>query len=111
MRAFVLSQVPDAYIPTSIAADELALIWMDYDVVDRHTVTVVSLDVSGPSIPDFYRAIFGASDHPFAFAVERNTSNVARMSFKSQNGGRVCRLDVVKFDSVMSSGGQESLVW
>ena len=46
VRALVLSQVPDPHVTTAVAADELSLVWMDDDIVDRDAMSVVALNVA-----------------------------------------------------------------
>jgi hypothetical protein len=46
VRTLILSQVPDSYVATTVAADEFALVWMDNHIVDGNTVGVVTLDVA-----------------------------------------------------------------
>jgi hypothetical protein len=38
VAALVLSQVPDTDVAAAVAGDELALVWMNYDVVDRYAM-------------------------------------------------------------------------
>jgi hypothetical protein len=40
-----------------------------------------------------------------------DTGDVPCMALKRENGGRICRPDVVEFDGVMPSSGQEAFVW
>lgn len=63
VRALVLAQVPDPHVAAAVAGDELALVGMDHDVVDRHAVGVVSLDQSGAGIPDLDRACASLALH------------------------------------------------
>jgi hypothetical protein len=82
-----------------------------YDhVVDRTAVIVVPLHASAPSVPDLDGAIFRRSHHPFALAVESYASDVAGVSFESQDGGRVCGFDVVEFDGVVARRGEVAFV-
>jgi hypothetical protein len=53
VAAFVLAEIPNAYVAAAVAGDQLALIGVDYDVVDGDAVRVVALDVAGAGIPDF----------------------------------------------------------
>lgn len=95
MGAFVLCKIPDPDVATSVTAYELALVWMNHNIVDRNSVAVVSLDVPSAGIPDLDGAILGAGHHPFAFAMKGQASNVVCVTFKSQNRGRVCGFDVI----------------
>lgn len=111
MGAVILCQVPDAHATRPVAADDLALIRVDNDVVCGASVIVASLNRARACFPNLNRAIFGAGDHPFALTMERNSSDVARVAFKGQEGIRVRGFDVVEFDRVMARGGEEALVW
>ncbi len=53
MAAFVLAEIPDAYVSAAIAGDEFALVGVDNDIVDGNAVGVVALDVAAAGIPDF----------------------------------------------------------
>lgn len=52
VAAFVLAKVPDANVAAPVAGDELALVRMDYDVVDGDSMRVVALDVPTTRVPD-----------------------------------------------------------
>jgi hypothetical protein len=52
MAALVLAEIPYSHVAAAIAGDELSLVGVDYDVVDRDTVGVVALDRGGLRIPD-----------------------------------------------------------
>lgn len=56
VAAFVFSEVPDADVAAAVAGDELALVGVDYHVVDGYAVGVVALDVAGAGVPDLDRA-------------------------------------------------------
>lgn len=58
VRAFVLSQIPNANISSAVTANELTLIWVDDHIVDRYTVGVTPLHISTPRIPNLHRPIF-----------------------------------------------------
>jgi hypothetical protein len=55
--------------------------------------------------------IFGARDHPFAFAVESDASDIASMTFEREDSSRICRSDIVKLHSVVAGGCQKALIW
>lgn len=127
MAALVLAQVPDADVAAPITGDEFALVWVDYDIVYRHAVGIVSLDVAAPCVPDldgpyievsaieFERVlssltILGARDHPFAFAMKSNTRDVPGVALKCEDRRRIGRLDVIKLDCVVSRGCEISFV-
>jgi hypothetical protein len=52
MAALVLAEIPDPHISAAVAGNELSLVWMNDDVVDRYAVGVVPLDVATSSVPD-----------------------------------------------------------
>lgn len=52
VAALVLAEVPDSHIAASVTRDELALVRMDYNVVDGDSVRVVTLDVPTTRVPD-----------------------------------------------------------
>ena len=76
MRAFVLAEVPDAHVAAAVAADELALVRVDDDVVDRHAVGVVALDIATARVPDLDGPVFRRRNEPFGLAVERDACDV-----------------------------------
>lgn len=110
MAALVLAQIPDAHIAPAVAADELALVRMDHDVVHRHPVSIVPLDISTPSVPDLDRTIFARSDQPLGFAVERDTCDVAGVAVESEDRVGVRGFDVVELDGVVPCGGEVALI-
>ena len=55
----VLSQVPDPYITTPVAANQLSLVRVDDHVVDRHAMGVVALNIARSRIPDLNGAVLG----------------------------------------------------
>ena len=110
MGTLVFTEIPDPHVTSTVAADELALVWMDDYIVDRDAVAVVALHVAGPSIPNLYCAIFGAGDHPFSFAMESDSSDVAGVSLEGKYSRWVGAFDIVELDSVMSGSSQEALV-
>jgi hypothetical protein len=55
--------------------------------------------------------ILRARDHPFAFAVESDASNIASVTFEREDSGRICRSDIVKLHSMVAGGGQKALIW
>ena len=93
--AFVVAQVPDHDHPATVAGNELALVGVDDDVVDRMVVGVGSLNETTSCIPNSYCAILGGGDHPLALAVESDAGDIAVVSFKGHDGIRVGGLDVV----------------
>lgn len=64
VRAAVFCEVPDLDAPLLVAADELALIRMDDDLVDGRLVVIVALNVTRPGIPDLERMVLGRGDEP-----------------------------------------------
>lgn len=110
MRAVVLSQIPDADAAHAVAADDLALVGVDDDVVGRAAVVVAALDLAAARLPDLDGAVLGGGDHPLAFAVEGDAGDVARVALKGQQRVRVGGLDVVELDGVVAGGREEALV-
>ena len=83
---------------------------MNNHIVDRAPVKVVALYTPRACIPDLHRTVFGARYHPFALAVERYASDVARVSIESEHGARVGGADVVELDVVVARCGEVTLV-
>ena len=110
MSTLVLAQVPDTDVPPSVAADQLPLVWVDDDIVDRNSMRVVALDTGGTSIPDLDRAVFGARDHPFALTVEGHAGDVSGVALESENGVRIRGFEVIKLDVLVSRSGEIALV-
>lgn len=52
MTAFVFPKIPNANVPASITRNELTLIGMDYDIVDRDSVRIVALYMTASRVPD-----------------------------------------------------------
>ena len=57
MAAFVLAQIPDPYVASSVAGYQLALIGMNHHIIDRTAMIVVPLDSTSLGIPYLHRAI------------------------------------------------------
>lgn len=89
VAALVLAQIPDAHIASAIATDELALVWMDHDVVNRHPVGIVPLDIATPSVPNLDRTVFARGDQPLGFAMERNARDIAGVAVESEDRIRI----------------------
>jgi hypothetical protein len=43
--------------------------------------------------------------------MECDAGDIPCVALKGENGGRICRPDVVEFDGVVPSSGQEAFVW
>lgn len=110
MTALVLAQIPDPHISTTVAADQLALIWVNNHVVHRHPMRVVPLDVATSSVPDLDCTVFARGDQPFRLAVEGNASHVAGVTVEGEDGIWVGRFDVVELYGVVPGGGEVALV-
>jgi hypothetical protein len=110
VAAFVLAQVPDAHVASTIAADELSLVGMDDDVVNGDAVRVVALHIPAPGVPDLDGAVFGRRDQPLGLAMECYAGDVGRVAVKGEDGIRVGRLDVVELDCVVAGGREVALV-
>jgi hypothetical protein len=83
---------------------------MNNYVIDRRAMGIASLDRTTPGLPDLHCAIFRACDHPFSFAVECDTCDVACMAFEGEERVWVRRFDVVELDRMMASSGKEAFV-
>jgi hypothetical protein len=82
--AIVLSQVPNTNTSSTITANNLALVGMNDHIIDRAAVRVASLNGTTSSLPDLDKAILRARDHPFSFTMERDTRDIASMTFKGE---------------------------
>ncbi len=105
MCALVLPKIPDAKASTAVAGYQLPLIWMNDNIIYRRdvgkdilngsAVSVVSLDASGPRIPDLDSAVLGASNHPFTLAMKCYASDVPRMAIECDHRTWVCGAYVI----------------
>jgi hypothetical protein len=110
VRAIVLGEVPDANTPTSVAADDLALIRVYDDVVCWAAMVVAALYYSCSGFPNLDCAVLGARDHPLALAVEGDAGNVSCVALKHKKRIWIRRLDIEEFDGVVTGSGEEALV-
>lgn len=110
MRADALTQVPDADHASAITTDQLTLVGVNNDVVDRRTMNVVALKAAGTSVPDLDGTILGAGDHPFALTVECDASDVVGVALKGHDRVGVGGLDIVELDIVVACSSKESLI-
>ena len=110
MSAFIVAEVPNHNDAATVAGDELALVWVNDNVVDGVVVGIRALDKARAGIPDADGVVFRGCDHPFALAVEGYAGNVAVVSFKCHDRIRVGGLDVVEPDDMATCGGKEFLV-
>lgn len=120
MGALVFAQIPDTNVATAVTRDQLALIWMNdnivdgghmgEDVLDGSSMSVIPLNAARPRIPYLDRSVLGAGDHPFALAMESNTGHIARMAIKTDDRAWVCRSDIVELDVMVSGRGQIAFV-
>lgn len=110
VRAVVLSQVPDAHAAGAVAADDLALVGVDDDVVGGAAVVVRALDGPAARLPDLDGAVLGAGDHPLALAVECDAGDVARVALEGHERVRVRALDVEQLHRVVARRREEPLV-
>lgn len=118
--ALVLAQIPDSDIPTAITRYQLSLVRMNYHIVDWSDVsdqvsrcsamTVIALDAACSCIPDFHRAILGASHHPFALTMERHACNVASVPIECDDRIRIGGANVIELHVVVSGRGQVSFI-
>ena len=110
MRAVVLGQIPHPDAARPVAADNLALIGVDDNVVGGAAMVIASLNCPCPCLPDLDGAVLGARHHPLSLAMEGDAGDVSRVTLKRQQRVRVGRLDVVELDRVVARGGEVSLV-
>lgn len=110
MRAVVLAKIPDAHASAAVAADDLALVGVDDNVVDRMAVGVGALHSAGARLPDLNGAILGARNHPLSLAVECDARNVTRVALEDGYGVGIGGLDVEELDGMVAGGGEEALV-
>lgn len=89
MTTSVLTQVPDPNISTSIATDQLSLVRMYHHVIDSDVVsmTVVSLHVSRPRVPDLDGPVFARAHEPFPLAVPLYGGDVVCVSLERHGCG------------------------
>lgn len=110
MRAIVLRQIPDPHATAPIAANNLSLVRVDHDVVDRGPMVVVPLDRPAPRLPDLDGAVLGRRHHPLSLAVEGHARHVSRVTLEGEHGVGVRRLDVVELNGVVARRGEVALV-
>lgn len=97
MCAAVFAEVPNLDTAALIARDQLALIWMNDNVVHRRAMVVIALNTRCSRIPNLDGAIFASRCKPLAFAVERDRRDIARMRFECGYGVvAVAVIDVVQ---------------
>lgn len=108
--AGILSQIPEPNAAAPIAADNLALVRMDNDIIDGGSVVVAPLNHTGAGVPDLDGAVLGARDHPFAIAVECYARDVARMALKDRSGSGVRGANVEQLYCVVASSREVALV-
>lgn len=89
MRTCVFGEVPNPNAARPVTANDLALVRVYDYVVRRRAMVIASLDSACTSLPDLHSSIFRAGDHPLAFAVEGYPRNIARVSFKYEDRGRI----------------------
>lgn len=127
MAAFVLSEVPNADISTTIAGDQFSLVGVDDNIINWNSVRVVALNMSTSCIPDLdcscrvsvyskqngcngEPTVFRRSDHPFSFAVESHTGYITGVALKGEHCSGIRGFDIIQFDGMMPGGSQEALV-
>lgn len=110
VAAFILTQIPNAHIAATIAANKLSLVRMYNDIVNRHAMRVVALHITAARIPYLDGAVLGARNQPLRLAVKRDARDVGRVPVKSQDRVRVRRLDVVELHRVVARRRQVPLV-
>lgn len=108
--AGILGQVPEPDAAAAVAADDLALVRVDHNIIYGRAVVVAPLDGAAPRLPDLDGAILGACHHPFSLAVECDSCDIAGVALKGEQRGGVRGADVEKLDGVVASGGEVALV-
>lgn len=110
VAAIVLGEIPDLDTAGAVAADDLALVGVDDDIVGGAAVIVAALDGAGARLPDLDGAVLGAGHHPLTLAVEGDAGDVARVALEGQQRVGVGALDVEQLDGVVAGGREEALV-
>jgi hypothetical protein len=110
VATLILTQVPHAHGAGAVAADQLALVRVNDDVVDSAAVVVIPLHTAAPRVPDLDGAVLRRRDHPLTLAVEGHARDIAGVSLKGEHGGRVGGLDVIELNSVVPRGSEVALV-
>lgn len=110
MRAIVLPEIPDPNVSTTVTANDLALVWVDDNIVNRTAMIVASLNSPAAGLPDLNSAVLRAGHHPFSFAVEGHARDVAGVTLEGEQGVGVGGLDIVEFDGMVASSCKETLV-
>lgn len=110
MTAFILAQIPNPYISTPVTTNQLALVWMNNNIVHWYAMCIVSLHIATPSVPNFDRTVFTRSDKPLGFAMERDTRHITGVAIKGEDCVWICAFDIVEFDSMVACGGEIALV-
>lgn len=110
VTAVVLGKVPDLDAARAVAADDLALVGVDDNVVGGAAMVVAALDGAGACLPDLDSAVLGARHHPLALAMEGNAGDVARVALEGQQWVWVGALDVEQLDGMVAGGREEALV-
>lgn len=115
MRTFILAQIPNPDISTSVTRDQLSLVRVNDHVIDGSdmgdqvsrgsAVDVIALDAARSCIPDFDRAVFGAGHHPFALAMERHAGDIAGVAVEGEDWVGVRGADVIELHTLISCRG------
>lgn len=111
MGAFALSKIPNSDISTPIGTHKLALVGMNYYIIHRVGMLVVSLNQARPGVPDSDSHVLRAGDHPLALAVKGHARDIVGVSLKSHDWVGIGRLDIVEAHHVAAGSGEELLVW
>lgn len=106
VSADAFTQVPNPDNTSAIAANEFALVGVDYNVVDRSFMRVIALQAACTGIPDFNRTVFRAGDHPLPLAVKRDAGDVVRMAVEGHDRIGIGRFDVIQLDIIVAGGCQ-----
>lgn len=110
MSADILRQVPESDATAAVAADNLSLIGVDYDIIHGRAVVVAALDGTSPCIPNLNGPILRTCHHPLSFTMERNPCNIASVAFEGKQRGRVRGANVEELHIEVSSRSKVALV-
>lgn len=108
--AGILSQIPDSHCPTPVTTDDLSLVRVDHDIINRRGVVIAPLYGPRPGFPYLHGAVLRRGYHPLALAVEGHAGDIALVALEGEDGVGVRRLDVVELDGVVAGGGEVALV-
>ena len=110
MGAVVFRKIPYSNTSTFVAADNLALVWMNDYVVYSRAMRVASLNCATSSLPYFDSPILRTCNHPFALTVKLNTGYISCMPLKGKKRIWVGGFDIVELYRMVPSSCKKTLV-